>query len=75
MDTSMQRLLSMRKFIFWISAHTPIEKQTNQGWNTPIHLKNNGPHVKVFLVLHKYLNWAANKTIHAGHTASTDCNY
>ena len=51
MDTSIQRLLSLRKFIFWINAHTPIEKQTNQDWNTPIHLKNNGPHIKVSLIL------------------------
>ena len=25
-----------KKFIFWINAHTPIEKQSNQDWNTPI---------------------------------------
>ena len=24
------------KFIFWINAHTPIEKQSIQDWNTPI---------------------------------------
>ena len=51
MDASIQRLLSMRKFIFWINAHTPIEKQTKQDWNTPIHLKNNGPRIKVSLIL------------------------
>ena len=27
------------KFIFWISAHTPIEKGSNQDSNTPIDLK------------------------------------
>ena len=30
------------KFLFWINAHTPVEKQSNQDWNTPIHSKNNG---------------------------------
>ena len=39
-----------KKFIFWINAHTPIQKQSNQDWNTPIHLKNNGPHIKVPLI-------------------------
>ena len=29
----------------------------------------------VFMAIYKYLNCAANKTIDAGHTASTDCNY
>ena len=29
----------------------------------------------IFVVLDKYLNCAANKTIGAGQTASTDCNY
>ena len=28
----------------------------------------------IFVVLHKYLNCAPDKTIDAGHTASTDCN-
>ena len=39
-----------KKFIFWINAHTPIEKQSNQDWNTSIHLKSNGPHTKVSLI-------------------------
>ena len=56
MDTSKQRLLKIRKFIFWISAHTPIEKQFNKDWNTPIHLKNNGPHIKVPLIF-GFLSW------------------
>ena len=34
----------------WINAHTPIEKQSNQEWNKPIHLKNNGPHRKIPLI-------------------------
>ena len=38
-------------FKFWINAHTPTEKQSNQGWNTPIHLKNNAPHIKVPLII------------------------
>ena len=38
MYTSIQGL-KMKKFIFWISAYTPIEKQSNQDWNTTIHLK------------------------------------
>ena len=29
----------------------------------------------VLMVIYKYLTCAANKTIGAGHTASTDCNY
>ena len=29
----------------------------------------------VLMVIYKYLTCAANKTIDAGHTASTDCNY
>ena len=29
---------------------------------------------KIFVVLYKYLNCAADKTIDGGHTASTDCN-
>ena len=28
----------------------------------------------IFVVLHKYLNCAADKTIDTAHTASTDCN-
>ena len=39
-----------KKFIFWINAHTTIEKQPNQNWNTPIHLESNGPHIKVPLI-------------------------
>ena len=35
MDTSMQRLLKMKKFIFWINALTSTEKESNQDWNTP----------------------------------------
>ena len=35
------------KFMFWINTHTPIEKQSNQDWNSSIYLKNIGPHVKV----------------------------
>ena len=40
------------KFRFWINAHTRTEKQSNQDWNTPIHLKNNSPHIKVPYVKH-----------------------
>ena len=29
----------------------------------------------IFAVLYKYLNRAADKTIDAGHTAITNCNY
>ena len=45
-----------KKFIFWINAHTPIEKQFNQDWNTPIHLERNGPHIKVPLIFW-FLYW------------------
>ena len=27
-----------KKFVFWINALTPIEKQSNIDWNTPIDL-------------------------------------
>ena len=30
MDTSVQRLLKMKKFVFGMNTHTPIEKQSNQ---------------------------------------------
>ena len=36
--------------LFWVNDHTPPEKQSNQDWNTAIHLKNNGPHIKVSLI-------------------------
>ena len=39
---SIQKLSKMKKYIFCMTAHTPIEKQSNKGWNTPIYLKNNG---------------------------------
>ena len=53
------------KFIFWINAHTPIEKESNQDWNTTIHLKNNGPHITVplifwFLIMTFYLCFITN---------------
>ena len=40
MESSIQRLLKMKKYMFWINSLTPIEKQFNEDWNTPIHLKN-----------------------------------
>ena len=36
--------------------NTPIEKQSNQYWNTPIHLKNNGLHIK-FPLTFEFLSW------------------
>ena len=39
-----------KKFVFCINAHTPIEKQSNQDGNTPIHLESNCPHIKVTLI-------------------------
>ena len=50
MDTSIQRLSKMKKNILCITAHTTIEKQSNKDWNTPIHLKNNGPSKNVINV-------------------------
>ena len=50
MNTSIQRLLKMKKFIFWINAYPPVEKRSNQDWNSLIHLKNNGSHTKVPLI-------------------------
>ena len=38
------------KLIFSINVHTPIEKQSNQGWNPPIYSKNNGSYIKVPLI-------------------------
>ena len=46
METSIQKLRKIKKYIFCISAHTPIEKQSNNDWNTLIHLKNNGPNLR-----------------------------
>ena len=40
----------MKKYIPWINADTPIAKQTNQDWNTSIHLENNGPSIKIPLI-------------------------
>ena len=51
MNISIKRLLKMKKFIFWINSHTPMEKQSNQDWKTQIYLKINGPHIKVPLIL------------------------
>ena len=45
-----------KKFIFWINDHTLIEKQSKQDWNTPIHLKSNGPHKKVLWPF-GFLSW------------------
>ena len=50
MNTSIQRLPKMKKFIFWINAYPPVEKRSNQDWNSLIHLKNKGPHTKVPLI-------------------------
>ena len=45
-------------FIFWINVHTPIEKKSNQDWNTTTHLKNNGPHI-TFLWSFGFLSWSS----------------
>ena len=45
-----QRLLKMKKLIFWVNSHTPVEKESNQDLNTTVHLKNNGRHIKVPLI-------------------------
>ena len=50
MDSGIQRLLKMKKYIFWINSLTPIEKQSNEDWNTPIHLKNDSLSMKVPLI-------------------------
>ena len=39
-----------QKFIFWINAYDPIEKLSNDDWNTLIHSKYNSPHIKVLLI-------------------------
>ena len=52
-------------FVFWINTHNPIKKQSNQDWNTPTHLKKNGPDIKVplifgffFMIFHLcFYNW------------------
>ena len=50
MDHSIQRLRKMKKYISWINANPPIEKQSNKGRNTPIHLESKGPSIKVTLI-------------------------
>ena len=50
MDTSIEKLLKTKRFLFWINAHTPVKKQSSQEGNTPIHLKNNAAHIKVPLI-------------------------
>ena len=47
MDTSIQRLLKMKKFLSWVNTHTSIEKKFKEGWSNPFHLENNGPQIKV----------------------------
>ena len=37
MDTGIQRLLKMKKFVFWINVNNQIENQSNQDWNNPTH--------------------------------------
>ena len=48
-------LLKIKLYIL-NKAHTPVEKQSNQDWNTPIHLKSNSPHIKVPLIFW-FLSW------------------
>ena len=43
-------IIIIKKYIFWINAHPPIEEQSNEGWNTSIQLENNGPSIKVLLI-------------------------
>ena len=50
MEPSIQKLRKMKKCIFWINAHPPIEKRSNKGWNTPIQLGTKGPSIKVTLI-------------------------
>ena len=62
-----------------MNAHTPIEKESNQDWNTPIHLESNGPHIKVplifwFLIIIFYLCfyhqlWVKWVCIHTGNSS------
>ena len=62
-----------------INANTPVEKQSNQDWNTPIHLKNNDAHIKVplffwFLIIIFYLCfyhqlWVKWVCIHIGNSS------
>ena len=37
-------------FEYWLNTYTPIEKRSNQDWNTSIHLKNHDPHINVPLI-------------------------
>ena len=54
MNTSIQWIIKMKKFIFWVMNEFSYSNwKAIQDWNTPIHLKNNGPHIKfssIFLV-------------------------
>ena len=51
MVSSIQRLLKVRNFTFWVNTDTLIGKQFNQDWINPIHLKNNVPDKKDTLIL------------------------
>ena len=46
----------MKKFEFWVTARTPIEKQSKQDWNTPIHFKKM-VHIWKFLSSIGFLSW------------------
>ena len=50
MDTSIEGLLKMKKFMFWINAHPQIEKQSNKDRNIPTRLENSGANIKTVLV-------------------------
>ena len=57
-----------KKYIFWINAHPPIEEQSNEDWNTLIHLENNGASIKVrlmfwFLIMTFNLFFITNLTL------------
>ena len=51
MVSSIQRLLKVRNFTFWVNTDTLIGKQSNQDWINPIHLKNNVPDKKDTLIV------------------------
>ena len=47
MDTSMQRLLKIKKYIFWINAHTPIAKSLKKTEIAHQYIRKKGPSIKV----------------------------
>ena len=74
----------MKKYIFWINAHTLIEQQSPEDWNIPDHLKNNGPSIKIHLIFWVFIMtfnlcfyhqlWVKWVCIHIGNSSGHSWN-